>query len=141
MACPFFEPLRPVSNKTHPRARLPLIQEFEGLCHATAEIARTPASSLFVGCNHGHQHSRCDRFPAGHESSTMRYSVVGHSASILDILVIEEIDYAPVNWVRMQYSIESRTIEPEPADVCVRAQVAAFCSSYLSLPPEVNDKH
>jgi hypothetical protein len=69
----------------------------------------------------------------------MRYSVTSHSAASVEVLCIEEAGYAPVTWSRLQYSIEDGAISPDPSSACLRAQVTAFCKSFLDLPHKLSD--
>lgn len=106
--------------------RLPLLREFEGRCHAGAEVTAVP-EQLRLCCNLG---GLCDRFPRGERRSRLRYHVSGLTASALCVLCIEERNYAPSRWYQVQYLIAGDRVEPEIEDACVRAQVLAFCRTY-----------
>jgi hypothetical protein len=131
MPCPFFEPQRTLAQPQHPNARLPLIDEYDGLCHAGPEPIAVPAGLRFQGCNQGYSRGSCDHFPAAEIRSGLRYNVVRQTAAMLEVLYIEEQSYAPLQWQRVQYFIESGQLEPQLSDRCVRAQFLAFCRSYL----------
>ncbi len=62
----------------------------------------------------------------------MRYEVLGRDAAKLKVLCIEEESYAPGKWYSVEYTCASESICPDPQDICVRAQVLAFCRSYLA---------
>ena len=59
MACPFFEPLAPVVHPESRNGRLPLIQEYEGVCHASG--TGTIASGSV--CNHGYANANVSGIP------------------------------------------------------------------------------
>lgn len=124
MSCPYFEPIRPAQSA---EIRLPLLREFDGRCHACAEIAAVP-EQLRLCCNLG---DLCDRFPKTERRSRLRYHVSSRTASALRVLCIEEQNYAPSRWYQVQYLIVGDRVEPEIEDVCVLGQVLAFCRAYL----------
>ena len=131
MPCPYFEPQRVAANRKSTSARLPLIDEYEGLCHATEPCSNVPYDVRFPCCNHGYSRGVCTLFPRTEESSCIRFDVVARSVDTLELLCIEERQYAPYHWNKLRYFIETGSIEPGVADTCTRAQVEAFCRSYL----------
>lgn len=131
MPCPYFEPQRVVAHPQYARARLPLIEEYEGACHAGPEPLAAPEDRRFRCCNHGYSRVVCDHFPGGEVRSALRYDVRGRSSEVLEVLWIEEQTFAPTRWQVVSYSIVSEQLEPEIADSCLRAQLLAFCRSYL----------
>lgn len=131
MPCPFFEPQTVAIAPQHSRARLPLIDEYDGLCRAAAEPFGVPLQHRFPRCNHGYSRRACEHFPAAEARSSFRYTVLRQSAASLEILCIEEQDYAPVRWHSTQYTQATGSLEPELADSWMRAQALAFCRSYL----------
>jgi len=131
MPCPFFEPRTPVRTST-PGGRLPLIDEYDGLCHAGPAPGAAPEAIRFRFCNHGNSQGSCSCFPTTEERSCLRYEVIGREPGALRVLCIEEKNYAPMRWFAIRYAINEAQIEPELADLCVSAQVLAFCRSYLS---------
>jgi hypothetical protein len=136
MPCPYFEPLAVASAPRHTNARLPLIHEYDGLCRARPEPLGVAPQHRFCCCNHGYSLGCCEHFPAADTRSSFRYTVLRHAAAALEILCIEEQNYAPVRWQATRYSLENGLLEPEVADTCMRAQVLAFCRSYLQrFPP------
>jgi len=119
----------------HPQcatARLPLIDEYDGLCHASAPPIGAPSPLRFRYCNHGYSRGSCEYFPTGDPKSCTRYNVVRRTATTLEVLCIEEQDYAPLRWQSVQYWFEGDRIDPELTDLCMRAQLLAFCHSYLN---------
>ena len=118
-----------------PGARLPLIDEYGGLCHATAEPIAVPAELRFRCCNHGYSRGCCSRFPLGEHRSSLRYDVVLRTETTLELICIEEEDYAPLRWHPVQYVLANGILQPELPDVCIRAQAIAFCRSYLQRFP------
>jgi len=136
MPCPYFEPLEIAADPKHARARLPLIDEYDGCCHAESETAPAPAALRFSCCNHGYSARSCNRFPAHERSSAMRFHMARITDDALEILCVAEADHMPVRWYSVRYSLERSQIDPEIADACVRAQVTAFCRSYLAHFPD-----
>jgi hypothetical protein len=135
MPCPYFEPQRIADHPQHSNARLPLIDEYDGSCRAMPEPLAVPADHRFGRCNHGYSRGCCQYFPAAEARSSFRYTVLKQSAAALDLLCIEEQNYAPVRWHATQYLAESGRLEPELADACMRAQALAFCRSYVERFP------
>jgi hypothetical protein len=135
MPCPYFKPQRVVSHPQYASARLPLIEEYEGTCHAGPEPFTTPEAQRFRCCNHGYSRGVCAHFPESELRSGLRYDVRGRSSDVLQVLWIEEQNFAPSRWQVVSYSISSEQLEPEIADGCLRAQLLAFCRSYLRRLP------
>lgn len=131
MPCPYFEPQGVARDPQHANARLPLLDEYDGLCHASEEPLAIPLALRFRCCNHGYSHGCCERFPKSELRSGLRYDVVRRSATALEIICVEEQQYAPWRWHSVRYFFEGERMEPEVADVCMRAQLLAFCRSYL----------
>jgi len=135
MPCPYFEPQRVVAEPTHLNARLPLIDEFDGVCRATSEPVPVPPGSRMRLCNHGNAVGQCAQFPASEQRTSIRFDVVRRSASNLDLLYVEESLYAPLGWRTLTFLIDSERLDPDPSDACQRAQLLAFCRSYLRRYP------
>jgi hypothetical protein len=131
MPCPYFEPQQVAVLSGS--IRLPLIEEYNGICRAGSEPIPAPASLRFHCCNHGNSAGICSRIPAEAPRSSQRFDITGSSAASLEILLVEEMHYAPVAWRRVRYFIGSESLEPEVPDVCMRAQVIAFCRSFLKV--------
>ncbi len=131
MPCPLFEPVRAISHPQRSNARLPLIEEHDGVCHAASYPFAVPSDLRFRCCNHGYSANACQHLPAEEKRSALRYSVVTHTGDVLEVICVEEKDYAPVKWVRMQYVITTGLLEPRIEDACMKAQALAFCQSYL----------
>jgi|GEM_PF-1896182 len=134
MPCPLFEPQRRVSPASEGTARLPLIFEFEGLCHAGNQSI--DALHSFRYCYHGNAEGHCDNLPGSPLSgsalpSSLRFDVTARTESMLSVLVVQERNYWPLAWSRVEFLIEDGRIMPEIEDVCRRAQVFHFCRSYL----------
>jgi hypothetical protein len=138
MACPYFEPHELARTPQHTRARLPLIDEYDGLCRAAAGSVPAPSERRFRCCNHGYSHGLCEIFPSADARSCFRYTVVRQSAAGLEIVCIEEQDYTPLRWYPTHYSLSTGQLEPEVADACMRAQALAFCRSYLARFPSAS---
>ncbi len=131
MPCPYFEPQRVAPDPQHSSARLPLLNEYEGLCHASGEALAAPSALRFRCCNHGYSTGCCDRFPVADVRSCLRYNVAKRTATTLEILCVEEQLYAPLRWHSVQFVVDTGHMEPEVEDLCMRAQLLAFCRSYL----------
>jgi len=135
MPCPHFEPQIVVARPERVGARLPLIDEYDGLCHATPEELAVPAELRFRCCNHGYSRGCCERIPLGEHRSSLRYDVVRRTTTTLELICIEEEDYAPLRWRSVKYVVANDSLRPEVDDHCVRAQAIAFCRSYLQRFP------
>ena len=133
MPCPFFEPQKVVERPTRVNARLPLIGEFTGLCHAGETPVVAPAGLLFAACNQGYSRGTCVHFPSQETRSALRYSVVAQTDCVIDLLCIEEADYAPLQWKRLQYRIAEGELSPETTPLLMRAQAVAFAREHLRL--------
>ena len=135
MACPYFEPQRVAADPQHATARLPLIEEYEGACRARPEPVSAPAALRFRYCNHGYSQGACERVPAADAPSCARFNVVRRSEATLDVLCVEEQNYAPLRWQSVAYSIAGDRLMVELKDSCLTAQLLAFCRSYLKRFP------
>ena len=131
MPCPYFAPRSIAAQPQKPNARLPLIDEYEGWCHAGSGPIEAPAELRFRCCNHGYSKGCCERFPSGDARSSLRYNVVKVVENTLELVCIEEQNYAPLRWRTLQYFSTTQHLEPEPEDACTQAQAIAFCHSYL----------
>ena len=135
MPCPYFQPKQVAAEPKHPGARLPLLDEYDGLCHATRERLPIPEQVRFRCCNHGYSRGACERFPADESRSGLRYDVVRRTGTGLEVVCVEEKDYAPLHWQSIRYFPDTQRIEPELNDICMEAQLLAFCQSYLKRFP------
>jgi hypothetical protein len=135
MACPYFEPQHVNASPEHSTARMPLIDEYDGLCRTGGEPFPVPGEVRFRCCNHGNSRGACAHFPAAEARSALRYEIVGRTALSLDLLLLEERDYAPRTWQTVRYIVAGELLEPEIADIVKRAQIRAFCRSFLDRFP------
>jgi hypothetical protein len=136
MPCPYFEPRQLLLERTQPNARLPLIDEYDGVCRAAeGEPKAVDAAHRMRLCNHGNARGLCGHFPAEEERSCFRFDVLRQSVAHLDVLFIAETFYAPTAWRRLAFHIDGERLDPDPADPCERAQMIAFCRSYLQHHP------
>jgi hypothetical protein len=132
MPCPFFEP-KTITSAVNPSAgRRPLIDEYDGLCHAQCEPVPVPEDARFGWCNHGNSKGACSFFPAAEARSCLRYQVTEYKERSMRVLCIEEQGHAPLRWYSVMYLAGEERFEPDPEDVCVRSQLLAFCRSYLA---------
>ncbi len=131
MSCPFFEPQRRAADPLHPGARMPLLEEYDGRCHAAGEPFTAPAELRFQCCNHGYSRGACASFPAAETRSSIRFDILRSDTAALEILYLEEREHAPLRWQTVRYALDTESLEPELNDVCAHAQILAFCRSYL----------
>jgi hypothetical protein len=131
MACPYFEPQHVNASPEHAAARMPLIDEYDGLCRAAGAPFPVPGQLRFRCCNHGNSRRTCAHFPAGEMRSALRYEIVGRTAAALELLLVEERDYTPHSWQTIRYFVAGELLEPEVADLVKQAQIRAFCRSFL----------
>src|SRR5438128_1799213 len=129
MACPFFEPLAPVVHPESRNGRLPLIQEYEGVCHASG--TETIASGSV--CNHGYAQGQCERYPNSEPSVALRYSVLHRKGGELQVMCIAEENHSPVRSMRLHFSSDLNGITERDLEACLMAQAVAFSRSYLSI--------
>jgi hypothetical protein len=135
MPCPYFEPRHVNAQSEHATARLPLIDEYDGLCQARDEPFEVPGELRFRCCNHGNSRGTCSHFPDRETRSSIRYEMVKQTSTTLDLILLEERDYAPAAWRAVRYALASECLDPEVEDACQRAQIRAFCRSFLDRFP------
>ncbi len=118
-----------MAQPTLPNARLPLIDEYDGVCLASG--CAVEAASRLRFCNHGNARGACAHFPIDEQRSSFRFEVLRRSVAHLDLLFITETSYAPSAWRRLEFLVDGEALNPVPEDACERAQMLAFCRSYL----------
>jgi hypothetical protein len=133
MPCPFFEPRAPVRTAAL-GGRLPLLDEYDGICHAASPPVAAPEGGRFRLCNHGNSRGECATFPAEARCTSLRYEMMQRENGSLRILCIEEEAYTPVRWYVVDYG-PGETLNPQLEDICARAQMLSFCRSYLARFP------
>lgn len=138
MPCPYFEPQK-VAESQQFAARVPLIDEYDGLCRAGAIPHAVPSELRFSRCNHGYARGLCVEYPETESLSCNRYHVTNEDRSFLQVIWVQEANYAPIRWQSIRYLPGSDSLEPEPADTCARAQLLAFCRSYRRRFPQQMD--
>ena len=131
MPCPFFEPTTVASNVQFKDARLPLLEEYEGCCHATHHPFPIPSELRFQSCNQGYPRGICNYFPPTEIRSCIRFDVAACNAEAIDLLCVAERDHAPIHWHRVRFVRATEEVVPALTDTSARAQVVAFCRSYL----------
>ena len=127
MPCPFFSPVQPLTARKIVNGRLPLIEEYEGLC-----LRR--GSGVVVNdrsCNHGYARGVCDFFPSDLPNGANRYSLVGRSDDVLTLLLIAEEDYAPASSRTLPFSVGGNCLLEDDIEPGILAQALAFCRSHL----------
>jgi hypothetical protein len=131
MPCPFFEPQRVVRVPEYPNARVPLLEEYDGVCRAAGFPVPAPEAVRFRWCNHGYSRGSCPHFPANEIRSAIRFDVLAADSAVLTILFVQEQEYAPLRHETLRYTIAGEVLEPEMEDLCARAQALAFCRSFV----------
>jgi hypothetical protein len=134
MPCLYFEPQHIAVSGQDIGGRLPLWDEYDGCCHARGKPQPVLPEIRFSGCNHGHFDKGCTALPLGEGRRNRRFHLQGKTqidSPVLDILILEIEDHTPVRSHSLRYSRVDERLEPEPVDRCERAQVLAFCRSYL----------
>lgn len=79
-----------------------------------------------AGCTHRYAGGNLDG--AG---SVLRFTVASRKTEALEVTVVEESGYAPLRWQNYTFSAISETLSPSLEEPCQRAQLLAFCRSYL----------
>jgi hypothetical protein len=131
MPCPFFEPRTPLRSSSQSGGRLPLIEQYDGVCHASQPPLPVPETNRFRLCNHGNSKGECPSFPVAESRSCLRYEMIEQTPTHTQILCVEEQAHAPLRWSSIKYDVKKRDFEIAPADVCVHAQALAFTRSFL----------
>lgn len=129
MPCPLFEPVARVIQERVPAPRLPLIHEFEGICHAGER--KIDPDHRFHYCNRGNANGNCANFPATMALTAIRFSVTARTENSLTVLMVEEQNHWPDAWKTIDFLIYEKRVDPDISDVCRRAQMLRFCESYL----------
>jgi hypothetical protein len=137
MPCPFFEPQQIVDPPTYSHARLPLLDEYDGVCHADHDLIRVPAEMRFSGCNHGNRVPPCNKVQIPQKAGVLRFTVLGMTTEAVEVLMLQERDHRPVSWQNITYFLLDERLQPEPTETCERTQVLAFCRSYTRRVAEV----
>ncbi len=141
MPCPLFEPVRAVSPSSTANGRLPLIDEYDGVCHAATVAMPVPSELRFCACNHGYSGGSCGHWPAEETRSALRYSVAAQNDEELEVICVAEKDHTPVEWLRVRYVVSTGAMEPVLSDICMQAQALAFCRAYIRrfvVPENIN---
>ena len=131
MPCLYFEPTTLVEEPFDRRARLPLIDEYDGRCHAVSGAPAVMDQVRWPCCNQGYSRGRCSQFPADGFGGALRYSVTSRSEDQLALVWIEERDYAPFRYGALHFEISTGCFAETGLDALVAAQALAYCRSYL----------
>lgn len=130
MACPFFMPVQPLRRDHWLHApRLPLGDDYRGLCQAGAELFQPSESSQQDLCNCGYARGRCDRFPT-ESADAVRFSVVQEDDARIRLIYVLERAHAPEAHGVIEYSKPAARMEGN-VDARLLAQAGAFVQSYL----------
>jgi len=132
MACPYFYPIEPFSDKAWPKPpRLPLGDPYTGLCCVDPlREWRPEESTLRELCNRGHARKRCPRFPEGDGPDMVRFSVIGDAGGVVRIYYVVEGNGRPLEHGEIEYLAESRKFRPNLTDGMLERQAQAYAESY-----------
>src|ERR1700761_3358554 len=125
MPCPVFSPTRVVDDPLYRGGRLPLIDEYEGICTAQHESPGPNRETLFRFCNHGYSQGHCPRFPASEDTSCVRYSIASRTAYSLEVICVEEAHHEPQRWHKFEYLLDRSEMRGNIPTECIRAQAVA----------------
>jgi len=131
MPCLYFEPTSPAVQPSHAGTRLPLIEEYDGRCHAVSGAPAAVSQMRWQCCNQGYSLGRCAQFPSDGFGGALRYSVVSQSESLLELIWIEERDHAPFRHGGLHFAIAKGGFLETGLDSLIAAQALAYCASYL----------
>jgi|SRR5271165_2620309 len=131
MPCVYFEPTAPAADPLHYGTRLPLIEEYDGRCHAMSGAPAAIGQLRWQCCNQGYSLGRCSQFPADGFGGALRYSVTSHMEDSLELVWIEERDHAPFRHGSLHFTISTGCFLETGQDTPVAAQALAYCRSYL----------
>lgn len=138
MPCPVFCPTRVADRSLQLLGRLPLIDQYEGICTAHSEPYAPDQQTLFRYCNQGYSNGCCSRYPIHEEISCLRYSITRRTSEALQVICVEETAHEPRRWHHFEYLLQASDLKGEAPTECMRAQAIAFCQSYLRLLSEQN---
>ncbi|HZU27725.1 MAG TPA: hypothetical protein VFA04_19495 [Bryobacteraceae bacterium] len=128
MPCPWFCPTRPLEDgRWAVPPRVPLIEPWEGECHAGAEPVTPDNDTARTRCNSGYARGACDRFAEG-RGDAVRFHVTASAPDRLQILYSYERDCWPSNHGVVEYDIASSHAECD--DAILRKQAEAFALTY-----------
>ncbi len=113
--------------------RLPLIAEYNGICGRDGAAITGRSPLRFEGCNQGRFQNECPHAKDIEIRISRRFSVRARTDTTLQVVVLEEADHTPVRWREVTYQIAESTVSGEAEDKVERAQIQAFCASYLHL--------
>jgi len=120
VACPYFRPLaRLAPARWSNPPRLSLLDAFDGLCEAGADVQTPDDTTLKECCNTGYARGRCARFPADAPWDAVRFTATGAGG----FRYVFEKDYAPA---------ESGAVET--ASGRLAAQASAFVEAWKRRP-------
>ena len=128
MPCPWFWPTRPLEEgRWAVPPRVPLIDPWQGECHAGADWAIPDEETVRARCNCGYAAGACSRFVEG-RGDAVRFHVLEHSPASFRILYCYEREC----WPQQRGVIEYDAVDGRAAceDELLGRQVEAFASAY-----------
>jgi hypothetical protein len=128
MACPWFCPTRPLEDgRWAVPPRVPLVDAWQGECHAGAEPF-VPAEEITRShCNSGYARGACRHFADG-RGDAVRFHVQANESAVMRILYTRERDCWPTGHGVVEYDIALRTAACD--DPILRRQAEAFATAY-----------
>jgi len=67
----------------------------------------------------------------GGEKRSYRFSLLSQGPEELELLFIDEEEYAPAFTRQLHFSVSGNCLSEDDVDFCIAAQALAFCRSYL----------
>ena len=131
MPCPYFEPTQVAGDPQSAFGRLPLIAEYNGVCHRDGSAIKGRSPLRFEGCNQGRWHAECPHNNQMDSRVSRRFTVRARTETTLVVLVLEEVDHAPVRWREVVYLPAENAFTELIDSAAESAQIRAFCASYL----------
>jgi len=133
MACPYFQPVSPLSQITDVHsAILPLGDFWAGECHADAVRPFMPDRvTLKSCCNLGYARGECHCFPAGSGPDAIRFTIREDDGQRLRLHYVVERDHHPFAHGPLEFSRVSGSLLSASADPAIARQARAYVESYL----------
>jgi hypothetical protein len=82
-------------------------------------------------CNLGYARGECERFPATPGPDAVRFTISDDTGTRIQLHYVLERDHQPFAHGRIEYSADSQTLSPEPADGMTGRQARAYLGAYL----------
>ncbi len=141
MSCPYFYPVRLLSEGGPGGSVLPLGGCWTGECHAAPAGSGIPEEELAARvCNLGYARSRCPRFPAECGPDATRFTVRADDGATVRLYYVQELDHHPFAHGPLDYSRARQALADPPSDRNLRRQAEAYAESYLRRKAAAGDR-